>query len=328
VEVYAREQILIHDDPEREIPLQAIRIGDLGIATFPNEVFGITGLKIKLQSPLTHTFNIELANGADGYIPPPEQHKLGGYTTWPARTAGLEPEAESKMVEALLSLLEKVAGKPRRPLEDAPNGYAKTVLAARPMAYWRMNDIQGSQALDATGGGHRAMYEDGIALYLDGAGQGNRAPHFAGGRMTAEPGDLGEHYSIALWFWNGLPVDLRPVTGYLFSRGDGEFVGIDGAGKLFLGSGGETLSGVTSVPVKTWTHVVLVRNGKGVEVYLNGNPTPEISGKQRPSGAAPLFIGGRHDNDSTFAGRIDEVAIFGRRLTAAEVKRLYAAAKL
>lgn len=25
--------------------------------------------------------NIELANGAEGYIPPPEQHKLGGYTT-------------------------------------------------------------------------------------------------------------------------------------------------------------------------------------------------------------------------------------------------------
>ena len=30
---------------------------------------------------------IELANGGDGYIPPPEQHLLGGYNTWPARSA-------------------------------------------------------------------------------------------------------------------------------------------------------------------------------------------------------------------------------------------------
>jgi hypothetical protein len=59
---------------------------------------------------------MELANGAEGYIPPPEQHRLGGYTTWPARTAGLEVEAEPKIVGALLKLLEDVSGKQRRPL--------------------------------------------------------------------------------------------------------------------------------------------------------------------------------------------------------------------
>jgi hypothetical protein len=57
-----------------------------------------------------------LANGAEGYIPPPEQHYLGGYTTWPARTAGLETEAEPKIVAAILGLLEQVSdSKKRRP---------------------------------------------------------------------------------------------------------------------------------------------------------------------------------------------------------------------
>ena len=37
--------------PERELKLQAIRIGDLGITAIPNEVFAITGLKLKAQSP-------------------------------------------------------------------------------------------------------------------------------------------------------------------------------------------------------------------------------------------------------------------------------------
>ena len=31
----------------------------------------------------------------------PHQHELGGYTTWPARTAGLEVSAEPKIVEDL-----------------------------------------------------------------------------------------------------------------------------------------------------------------------------------------------------------------------------------
>src|SRR5205814_1304927 len=83
-EVYALEQIMLAAEPRRELKLQAIRIGDVAIAAIPDEVFAITGLKLKLQSPLPATFNIELANGNEGYIPPPEQHKLGGYTTWAA----------------------------------------------------------------------------------------------------------------------------------------------------------------------------------------------------------------------------------------------------
>jgi hypothetical protein len=97
--------------------LQAVRIGDLSLAAIPNEVFAITGLKLKEQAPLSMHMNLELANGGEGYIPPPEQHYLGGYTTWPARSAGLETEAEPKIVAKVLDLLDQVSqGKPRRPL--------------------------------------------------------------------------------------------------------------------------------------------------------------------------------------------------------------------
>src|SRR6202044_3908138 len=44
-EVYAKEAIYLHDDPSRELKLQAIRIGDMGITAIPNEVYAITGLK-------------------------------------------------------------------------------------------------------------------------------------------------------------------------------------------------------------------------------------------------------------------------------------------
>lgn len=115
-EVYAEQAVWLRDNPSTELVLQAVRIGDVGLAAIPNEVFAITGLKLKQQSPLALQINLELANGAEGYIPPPEQHDLGGYTTWPARTAGLETQAEPKIVEAVLQLLERVSGKSRRPL--------------------------------------------------------------------------------------------------------------------------------------------------------------------------------------------------------------------
>jgi hypothetical protein len=116
-EVYAEQAAWLHENPSTELVLQAIRIGDLAIAAIPNEVFAITGLKLKAQSPLQPLVVMELANGAEGYIPPPEQHYLGGYTTWPARTAGLEVDAEPKIVATMLGLLEQVAdGAQRRPL--------------------------------------------------------------------------------------------------------------------------------------------------------------------------------------------------------------------
>lgn len=109
-EVYARETIILSKmPPTRELKLQAIRIGDLGIAAIPCEVYGSTGLAIKAASPFNTTMNISLANGGEGYIAPPEQHKLGGYTTWRARTSCLEELAEPKIKAMVVGLLVEVA---------------------------------------------------------------------------------------------------------------------------------------------------------------------------------------------------------------------------
>lgn len=116
-EVYAEQAVWLSEHPRAHLKLQAIRIGEMAIATMPNEVYAITGLKLKEQSPIRPLFNFELANGAEGYIPPAEQHFLGGYTTWPASTAALEVTAEAEIVDALLGLLEGLSGEPRRPLE-------------------------------------------------------------------------------------------------------------------------------------------------------------------------------------------------------------------
>jgi hypothetical protein len=329
-EIYAREAVFLHDEPRRELKLQAIRVGELGIAAIPNEVFAITGLKIRAMSPLVPTFTVELANGSDGYIPPAEQHVLGGYTTWPARTAALEEGAEAKILDTVLGLLEQVSGKKRRPLPDpAADPYAKLILAAKPVGYWRLGDLTGSKAADLVGK-HDGVYEPGVVFGLDGPvprrfdglAAVNRASHFAGGRMTAKLPDLGDRYTIELWFWNGYPADARTWTGTLFSLMSGNEVGdvLALGGKKGIPNAlalGEQ-SGRTPAAFRTWTHAVLVRDGTRVIVYLNGKPEVDV---QLPPRVKPdaLFVGGQPAPAAGFEGRLAEVAVYDKPLTALEI---------
>jgi hypothetical protein len=109
-EVYARETVLMAKYPPKvPVRLQALRVGELGIAAIPCEVFVEIGLEIKKRSPLRPTFTIELANGYNGYLPTPEQHALGGYETWRARSSYLEVNASRRITETVLGLLKQVA---------------------------------------------------------------------------------------------------------------------------------------------------------------------------------------------------------------------------
>ena len=108
--IYSRETVLMSKYPATvKAKLQAIRIGSLGIVSSPCETFTETGLALKKESPLPSTFTIELANGYNGYLPTPEQHQLGGYETWRARSSYLATDAEPKIRSTLLGLLKAVA---------------------------------------------------------------------------------------------------------------------------------------------------------------------------------------------------------------------------
>jgi hypothetical protein len=154
--------------------------------------------------------------------------------------------------------------------------------------------------------------------------------------MKADVKGLGGTYAVEMWFWNGLPSDARPVTGYLFSRGadgaegaPGDHLGIGGTalegakGRIIFFNGNarnQTLVGKTEVRPKTWNHVVLVRDGKRLAVHLNG--AIEIEGEAEvghPDGVRSIFVGGRSDGFANFEGKISLVAVFGEALTAKHV---------
>ena len=332
-EIYAREQIFLHERPEATLCLQAIRIGDIGLTGIPNEVYALTGLKQKAVSPLGTTITFDLANGSEGYIPPPEQHVLGGYNTWAARTAGLVPSAEPRIAEACIQLLEKVAGKPRRKPAANRGPAAEAITKLKPAAWWRLDEFAGPRAEDEMNR-HDGIYEIQVAYQLAGPhsekftpGQINRAAHFIGQRMQARLPKLGTSYSVSLWFWNGMPNDSREVLGWMFSRGrnhalnSGESLGLNAKGRLIFRSGEKTFTGKTIAPRWTWRHATLVRDADTARVYLDGQLQIEAK-VTSPIPVQTLYLGGRHDNQANWEGRLDEAAVFERALTVKEVRAL------
>jgi hypothetical protein len=81
---YARNTLTAAERKESTVTVivQAIRIGDLAVCAFPFETFAEIGLDLKKRSPFPQTMVIGLANGRYGYLPTPEQHRLGGYESW------------------------------------------------------------------------------------------------------------------------------------------------------------------------------------------------------------------------------------------------------
>ena len=75
------------------------------------------------------------------------------------------------------------------------------------------------------------------------------------------------------------------------------------------------------IPRWTWAHIVLVRKGRNVSVYVNG--TLDIDTEAAiPAHDLSTFFGGRCDNSDNWEGRLDEIAIFNRALTAAEIRSM------
>ncbi|MEY4940379.1 MAG: hypothetical protein RIQ93_2114 [Verrucomicrobiota bacterium] len=105
---YAKRVLELERAPATiQAPLQALRVGDLAMVTFPLEVFVETGLEIKKQTPFAKSFTFSLANAYFGYLPTVAQHQLGGYETW-AGTNRLEIAAAPKMTAVLLRFLHEM----------------------------------------------------------------------------------------------------------------------------------------------------------------------------------------------------------------------------
>jgi hypothetical protein len=109
-EVYARETVLMAKYPDTlKVPLQVMVIDNRAVVAIPCEVFTEIGLRVKKDISLFRTSCVvSLANGYFGYLPTPQQHALGGYETWRARSSFLEVGASPKIEKVIGELMKDV----------------------------------------------------------------------------------------------------------------------------------------------------------------------------------------------------------------------------
>lgn len=344
-EVYAREALILHERQKTSVKLQAIRIGDLSIATLPNEVYAITGLKLREASPFGIHFNIELANGATGYIPPPEQHTLGGYTTWPARTAGLEIKAEPQMVDQLSKSIASLTNDKTRQLDELAGSYAVEINSTNPRAHFGCDQTGGGSLVSLINNETQlAKLVSPHAFYLPGVGSGlgydsesaltgsaftsskriNRSIHLAGGHLETANLKLGTQSSIALWFWLGHESGASDRAGELINA-----LGVslkahqfpDHTVRLEWGDKVASASAETTLFADDWHFAVLIRDGENVRVHLDGSAKPVLTRKAGKTANQVRF-------GKELEGRLDEITIWDRVIEPALIAKLWNISKV
>lgn len=154
-------------------------------------------------------------------------------------------------------------------------------------------------------------------------------------RPELEPGEL----TVEAW----IKVPTFDIGGdqrrWIVNKNDDEWVNghyalclaRDRAGAyLNIGGGQEnTIAAFSPRGVLTagrWHHLAMTYDGQTLRTFADGRQVAEaVAGRPRQPGSLPLAIGRRQDAYNTFFGLIDEVRIFDRALSPAEVAEHYQA---
>jgi Concanavalin A-like lectin/glucanases superfamily len=97
-------------------------------------------------------------------------------------------------------------------------------------------------------------------------------------------------------------------------------------GQVFLANNEQDAVGTAALPLDAWTHLASTYDGATLRLYVNGTQvaTRAISGALAATTGA-LRLGGNAIWAEYFAGQIDDVRLYERALSAAEIQNDMAA---
>lgn len=205
------------------------------------------------------------------------------------------------------------------------------------VGYWKFDDVGTSVTADSSGNGNDGTLTnmDGASDYID--GQVGKALEFDGrddyvdlGMTTAL--DLEDNITFSAWFNkkttdNGKIIELRRVTTASNTYGYG--VSVSTNVKFIVGFGDSNIYELSSqsINLNEWYHVIGIRNGTQILLYLNGELVDSMTVPNNQiaySSYDERVIGIHRDKLSNpFNGSIDEVAIYSRSLSDLEIRQAY-----
>lgn len=221
--------------------------------------------------------------------------------------------------------------------------YEKAILVDHPLGYWRLNEAAlvgapvaanaGSLGAPANGAYHNGAsnsseapkspafngFEDGnTSVNLDGASG------FVGSALSL----LNDRPAFTISGWVRRAQDQPDRTG-LWGQNDLVEIGYINNNTIQVWTDANLDITPNPFPNEEWDHLAIVSDGPTISAYTNG-VFASTRNQSLPGNNSFLFnIGGGGVFDGAgnfFAGQIDEVALFSRALTAAEICNQYAAA--
>jgi chitodextrinase len=200
------------------------------------------------------------------------------------------------------------------------------VTATGLVAAYSFDEGSGTTAADASGNGNTGTLSgavwttagrNGGALSFDGAGDYVTVADKASL-------DLGAGATVEAWVYPTSNTGFRSVVAK--ERGGGGFpYGLETSSGVPDGfvttTGNATAAATTALAASMWTHLAMTYDGATVRLYVNGGlaASTSVTGALTVS-ADPLRIGGDVTWAEWFQGRIDDVRVYSRALTAAEVQ--------
>lgn len=204
------------------------------------------------------------------------------------------------------------------------SSYADAVRADGPIGYWRLGDPAGSAAADSSGNGRTGTYSGGVTHPAGAVGDGDTAAGFDGstGKVSvADAAALRLNGSFSLEFWGRLDAFANTYPGLLVkgasSTADGYLVWYSSNGQLNFKRNNLSVSTPTGALTAGWRHYAVTYDGATLRWYVDGAQAA-ASARSYPAsaGTAPLQLG---RGDEFGKQSLDEVALYDRALTAAQV---------
>ncbi|WP_433259391.1 LamG-like jellyroll fold domain-containing protein (plasmid) [Streptosporangium sp. CA-135522] len=225
--------------------------------------------------------------------------------------------------------------------------YRGIVEDAEPYGYWRLGEASGWEAADlgSAGSAEYSGVRTSVVYGKPGAlaGSTDTAVQFNNSMVELPESAMtrpGDQTSVEMWFKTaGSGVLMAASTDYgTVPEGPMLYVGTDGKLRGSFKAVAAPMASAAAVNDNQWHHVVLTVSGADQVLYLDGAQVGTLTGQVntwRPyaavgagivtKGSAPGLPAGTGSQEFPFAGFIDEVAIYGKPLTAAEVALHYAA---
>ena len=204
------------------------------------------------------------------------------------------------------------------------------------VGHWKLDENTGTSTADSSGSGNAGTLSAGAAW---GTGQSGSAASLDGADDYVQVGAksslvMTNTASFSAWIYPTGPGSEPNIGGTIVNKeGEYEIVRFpNGTIQMAFANSNPGWNWINTgyvAPLNEWTHVAVTYSNGTVKTYANGNLVHTYNGSGSigdvVTGMNDFRIGGRQEFSQNFQGRIDEVRVYNRTVTAGEVIELMGA---